>query len=158
GGGMIDNGNVVKELAEKIGAAVVPTVAAKGAVPDSHPLCVGSTLTQLSTQELLRSADLVIAVGTELAGTDHWIDRLPTAGKLVRIDIDAATLGRDYPADVAILADGATALMALLRATDGSSRSQIDPAELKGIRDGILPSLRPLQRKHARLLDAVREV
>src|SRR5438552_259937 len=62
GGGMVDHGGVVKALAEKIGAAIIPTVAAKGAVPDSHPLCVGSTLSLPPTQELLRSADVVIAV------------------------------------------------------------------------------------------------
>ena len=156
GGGMVDHGGVVKALAEKIGAAVIPTVAAKGAVPDSHPLCVGSTLSLPPTQELLRSADVVIAVGTELAETDSWIDRLPITGKLIRIDIDPATLTRDYPPDVAILADGATALTALLGAMANGSRSQIDRAELARIRDGILPSLPPLQRKHARVLDALR--
>jgi 5-guanidino-2-oxopentanoate decarboxylase len=156
GGGMVDHGGVVKALAEKIGAAVIPTVAAKGAVPDSHPLCLGSTLSLPPTQELLRSADVVIAVGTELAETDSWIDRLPITGKLIRIDIDPATLTRDYPPEIAILADGATALTALLAAMPSGSRSQIDRAELARIRDGILPSLPPLQRKHARVLDAVR--
>jgi 5-guanidino-2-oxopentanoate decarboxylase len=156
GGGMVDHGGVVKALAEKIGAAVIPTVAAKGAVPDSHPLCLGSTLSLPPTQELLRSADVVIAVGTELAETDSWIDRLPITGKLIRIVIDPATLTRDYPPEIAILADGATALTALLAAMPNGSRSQIDRAELARIRDGILPSLPPLQRKHARVLDAVR--
>jgi 5-guanidino-2-oxopentanoate decarboxylase len=156
GGGMVDHGGVVKALAEKIGAAVIPTVAAKGAVPDSHPLCLGSTLSLPPTQELLRSADVVIAVGTELAETDSWIDRLPITGKLIRIDIDPATLTRDYPPEIAILADGGAALTALLAAMPNGSRSQIDRAELARIRDGILPSLPPLQRKHARVLDAVR--
>ena len=78
---------------------------------------------------------MVIAVGTELAETDSWIDRLPITGKLIRIDIDPATLTRDYPPEVAILADGATALTALLAALGGGARSQIDRAELARIRD-----------------------
>jgi len=156
GGGIVDHGGLVKALAEKVGAAIIPTVAAKGAVADSHPLCVGSTLCLPPTQELLRSADVVIAVGTELAETDSWIDRLPIAGKLIRIDIDPATLTRDYPPEVAILGDGATALTALLAFLGGGSQSQIERAELARIRDGILPSLPPLQRKHARVLDALR--
>ena len=41
-----------------------------------------------ATQELLAAADVVIAVGTELAETDHWTDRLPIKGKLIRIDVD----------------------------------------------------------------------
>jgi 5-guanidino-2-oxopentanoate decarboxylase len=156
GGGIVDHGDVVKALAEKIDAAVIPTVAAKGAVPDSHPLCVGSTLSLPPTQELLRRADVVIAVGTELAETDSWMDRLPIDGNLIRIDIDAATLMRDYPPAVAIHADGATALAALTDAVNGS-RSALDRAELARVRGGIGPSLAPLQRKHARVLDALRE-
>jgi len=156
GGGVVDHGDTVKALAEKIGAAIIPTVAAKGAVPDSHPLCVGSTLSLPPTQELLRSADVIIAVGTELAETDSWIDRLPITGKLIRIDVDAATLTRDYPPEVGILADGAATLTALAGRVTGG-RSQIEAAELARIRDGILPALAPLQRKHSRVLDALRE-
>jgi 5-guanidino-2-oxopentanoate decarboxylase len=156
GGGMADHGESVTALAEKIGAAIIPTVAAKGAIPDSHPLCVGSTLTLAPTQELLRSADVIVAVATELSETDSWIDRLPIAGKLIRIDIDPAALCRDYPPEVAIHADGATALAALTAAANGS-RSEIAPAELARLRDGIGPSLAPLQRKHGRVLDALRE-
>jgi 5-guanidino-2-oxopentanoate decarboxylase len=158
GGGMADHGGVVRALAEKIGAAIIPTVAAKGAVPDSHPLCVGSTLSLPPTQELLRSADVIIAVATELAETDSWIERLPIAGKLIRIDIDPAALCRDYPPEVAILGDGATALAALLAGLANGCRSQIDRAELARIRDGVFAALPPLQRKHARVLDALREV
>jgi 5-guanidino-2-oxopentanoate decarboxylase len=156
GGGIVDGGSLVAALAERVNAAIVPTVAAKGAVPDSHPLCVGSTLSLAPTQELLRRADVVIAVATEMAETDSWIDRLPLGGKLIRIDIDAATLGRDYPPQVAIHADGAAALAALLDAS-GDSRSEIDRAELGRLRDGIRQSLAPLQRKHARVLDALRQ-
>jgi len=157
GGGIVDHGESVRALAEKTGAAIIPTVAAKGAVPDSHPLCVGSTLSLPPTQELLRSADVIIAVATELAETDSWVDRLPIGGRLIRIDIDPATLARDYPPEVAIHADGATALAALTDAVNGS-RSGIDRDELARLRDGILPALAPLQRKHARVLDALREV
>jgi 5-guanidino-2-oxopentanoate decarboxylase len=92
-----------------------------------------------------------------LSETDSWIDRLPITGKLIRIDIDPASLTRDYPPEIAILADGGTALAALLKALGGGSRSQVDRAELARIRDGILPALPPLQRKHARVLDALRK-
>ncbi len=156
GGGIVDDGDQVAALAEKVNAAVIPTVAAKGAVPDSHPLCVGSTLTLAPTQELLRQADVVIAVGTELAETDSWVDRLPLGGKLIRIDIDAATLTRDYDPAVAIQADGAAALAALRDAIAGGSRSEIDRDALARLRDGIRPALAPLQQKHARVLDALR--
>ena len=84
-----------------------------------------STLALPPTQELLRSADVVIAVGTELAETDSWVDRLPIAGRLIRIDIDPATLSRDYPAEIAILADGASVLTALLDAGYGGRVARV---------------------------------
>jgi len=157
GGGIVDGGAAVTALAEKVNAAVIPTVAAKGAVPDSHPLCLGSTLSITATQDFLRGADLVVAVGTELSETDSWVDRLPITGKLIRIDIDAGSLYRDYAPDVAIRGDGAAVLTALLAAIS-AGHSEIDRAGLAGIRDGVRGSLRPLQRKHARVLDALRDV
>jgi 5-guanidino-2-oxopentanoate decarboxylase len=40
GGGIIDHGAALTSLAERIRAPVIPTIAAKGTIPDSHPLCV----------------------------------------------------------------------------------------------------------------------
>ena len=137
GGGMVDHGAVVKALAEKIGAAVIPTVAAKGAVPDSHPLCARlDPVPAADLRNCCAAPTWCIAVGTELAETDVWIDRLPITGKLIRIDIDPATLTRDYPPEVAILADGGHRPRppCSRRSADGS-RSQIDRAELARIRD-----------------------
>jgi 5-guanidino-2-oxopentanoate decarboxylase len=156
GGGIVNAGPAAIALAEQINAAVIPTVAAKGAVPDGHPLCLGSTLAMAPTQELLRSADVVVAAGTELAETDSWLDTLPIAGKLIRIDIDAASLHRDYPPAVAIHADAAEALAALRAALPGKGASEIQVDEVAAIRRAIVDSLPPLQRKHAQVLDALR--
>lgn len=157
GGGIVDHGRSLTRLAEHIGAAVITTIAAKGTIPDSHPLFVGATLSLPQTQEFLRSADLVIAVGTELGGeADAWIDRLPIEGKLIRIDIDPGALTRDYPPEVAILADGGATLGALAIAV-GDSRSQISPDEIANLREEVRNSLPALQRKHMRVLNALRE-
>jgi 5-guanidino-2-oxopentanoate decarboxylase len=137
---------------------VIPTIAAKGAMPDSHPLCLGATLSFPQTQDFLATADLVIAVGTELGGeADAWVDRLPIRGKLIRIDIDPTALTRDYPPAVAILADGGAALRALHDAVTGEN-GRIDPAELAALRATNRKAQLPLQRKHLRVLDALREV
>jgi len=158
GGGIVDDGAALTRFAEKIGAAVIPTIAAKGAMPDSHPLCLGATLSFPQTQDFLATADLVIAVGTELGGeADAWIDRLPIQGKLIRIDIDPTALSRDYPPAVAILADGGAALRALQDAVTGEN-GRIDPAELAELRYTNLSAQLPLQRKHLRVLDALRAV
>ena len=79
--------------------------------PTTIPQSLGSTLPLAATQELLAEADLVIAVGTELAETDHWIDRLPIAGQAASASISMPrTLTRDYKPDVGILADAGAAL------------------------------------------------
>ncbi|WP_119305129.1 5-guanidino-2-oxopentanoate decarboxylase [Dongia deserti] len=157
GGGIIDHGPALTALAEQIGAPVIPTIAAKGAMSNRHPLCVDATLSLPQTQAFLRSADLVIAVGTELGGeADCWIDRLPIEGKLIRIDIDAAALTRDYPPDVAIHADGGATLAALAQSV-GSSRSQIGAVDVARLRAEIRNSLPSLQRKHMLILEALRE-
>jgi thiamine pyrophosphate-dependent acetolactate synthase large subunit-like protein len=156
GGGASEAGASLHRIVERLGAPVAVTTAAKGLVPDSHPLCLGCTLALRATQELLADADVVLAVGTELAETDSWIDRLPIRGKLIRIDIDAYTLTRDYPPAVAIRADAATTLSALVaQLGDGAARGPAAGA-LDGVRERNA-SLGPLQRKHALVLDEVRK-
>ena len=158
GGGTIDCGERVLELARRVGAPVVLTTAAKGVVPEDDPLCLGATLSLQATQDLLRSADLVIAVGTELAETDSWIDRLPLSGRLLRIDIDPATLTRDYPAEVAILGDASETLAALAERIEGAPTGgeAVTAEELDRVRRLNRESFSPLRRKHAAVLDALR--
>jgi 5-guanidino-2-oxopentanoate decarboxylase len=158
GGGIVDEGKRLVQFAEHIGAAVIPTVAAKGVMPDSHPLSVGSSLSRDHTQAFLKAADLVIAIATELSETDSWVDRLPISGKLIRIDIDAGNLHRDYRPDVAVLADAGMALRALLAELGPGQANGIDAGEIAALRRKNRDSLAPLQRKHARVLDALREV
>lgn len=158
GGGVVDHGGSLTELAEKIGAPVIPTIAAKGAIRSSNPLCLDAALSFPEFQDFLAKADLVIAVGTELGGeADVWTDRLSIRGKLIRIDIDPAALHRDYEPDVALLADAGIALGALSAAVSGP-KGRIDPVELVELRNSIRESLPPLQRKHMKILEALREV
>jgi indolepyruvate decarboxylase len=58
-----------RKVAEKLGAPVVTTVLAKGVFPMDHPLHMGIHMGPLSApaiQRRVRSADLVLALGTEL--------------------------------------------------------------------------------------------
>jgi thiamine pyrophosphate-dependent acetolactate synthase large subunit-like protein len=158
GGGTVECGVTVAALAEKLGAVVLLTAAAKGVVSFDHPLCAGATLQLAPTQALLASADVVLAVGTELAETDHWTERLPINGKLIRVDLDAANLVRDYPAEVAIEADAGATLAALAAAVrQRRNGTGIDPAEIAALRQRNHDKLAPLQRKHATVLKALEE-
>ncbi|MFQ5786192.1 MAG: 5-guanidino-2-oxopentanoate decarboxylase [Alphaproteobacteria bacterium] len=156
GGGTVDCGAALAALAEQIGAAVIPTTAAKGVMADDHPLCLGATLSTAPTRALLESADLVIAVATELSETDSWIRRLPIKGRLIRIDIDPAAVQRDYPAEVAIVGDAGPALAAIDAALGEIAGGGFADGELDAVRRAHDDAAAPLLRKHVKVLDALR--
>lgn len=114
GGGARHAGAPLAALLEALDAYLVTTVAGKGVVPESHAANLGASLTLRATQELIATADVVIAAGTELAETEFYTaQRFEIPGRLIRIDSDATMLASPYAADVAIHADALAALAAL---------------------------------------------
>ena len=117
GGGAIDAAAQLTELAERLGAPVALTINAKGLVPSRHPLLIGSTQSLVATRALVAEADVVLAVGTELAETDYdvtFAGGFEIPGALLRIDIDPDQTVRNYPPHLALVADSRTAAQALL--------------------------------------------
>jgi 5-guanidino-2-oxopentanoate decarboxylase len=114
GGGARHAGAALVRLLESLDGYLVTTTAAKGVIPESHPASLGASLPYRATQELLGAADVVVAVGTELAETDvYTTTRLTFPGRVIRIDIDASQLAGAHA--VAIHADSRAALEALAR-------------------------------------------
>ena len=112
GGGAIDAAAELTELAELLDAPVALTINAKGLLPSTHPLLIGSTQSLVATRELVADADVVLAIGTELAETDYdvtFAGGFEIPGKLLRIDIDADQTVRNYPPHVALVADSRNA-------------------------------------------------
>ena len=132
GGGARSAGAALREVVERLDAYLVTTVAGKGIVAESHPACLGASLPYPLTQERVASADVVLAVGTELSETDiYTTTRLPMNGRLLRIDVDPAKLTDHYAADVALQADAGLALASLaqgLRARSGWRHAAGDAA------------------------------
>jgi thiamine pyrophosphate-dependent acetolactate synthase large subunit-like protein len=153
GGGTVDCAADVRSFLEKSGALGVTTTAGKGVIPASHPQSLGATLLKPETQAALAEADVIIAAGTELAETDSWVDQLNIPGKLIRIDLDAFTLGRDYTPSVGILADAGETLAALTARIKGGRKP--DLARAAAIRKAVVEGMNPLERKHAKVLDAL---
>ncbi|MCU1771885.1 5-guanidino-2-oxopentanoate decarboxylase [Pseudomonas sp. 13B_3.2_Bac1] len=119
GGGAIDAAPELTRLAERLDAPVALTINAKGMLPSNHPLLIGSTQTLVATRALVADADVVLAIGTELAETDYdvtFAGGFEIPGKLLRIDIDADQTVRNYPPHVALVADSRNAAQALLSA------------------------------------------
>ena len=129
-------------LAEHLDIAIAHSLMAKGTVPDQHPLLMGMTgfWGLEMTNEYTREADVVLAFGTRFAETDasSWDSRYTWGdppGRLVQIDLDPAEIGRNYPAEVGVVADASQAVGAILAAVQ---RRVAEPVRRDGLRDRIV--------------------
>lgn len=118
GGGAKQAAVEVRELAECLGSPVVTTTNGKGVLPEDHRLALGAGVHLATVKALVDEADLVVAVGTELAPADLWFGALPVAGKLVRIDIDAVAAVTNAAPDVVLVGDAAATLSELVERVD----------------------------------------
>ncbi|ARD43846.1 5-guanidino-2-oxopentanoate decarboxylase [Colwellia sp. PAMC 21821] len=160
GGGAIAAGGELQQLAEQLGAAVFTTVAAKGLLPTDHPLYAGSILCVEPSWNFLSDADVILAVGTELAETDMWREKLPLSGKLIRVDIDPEKMNDLYLADLPIIADAACALEAFHKALASAEKAnaQNTTAALSALKTEVKTDVEPLQKIHQQVLDVVARV
>jgi acetolactate synthase-1/2/3 large subunit len=134
GGGILNSHAAaeLKELAELTGIHVVTTLMARGAFPDSHPLCLGmpgmhGNYTAITA---MQSADLLIALGSRF--DDRVTGRVgsfaPDA-KIIHVDIDPAELGKIRRPDVPIVGDARQVIAQLVlevRASLQSAESRPD--------------------------------
>lgn len=157
GGGAIGAGKMILNLAENIGAAVFTTVAGKGLLPAGHVLNAGSILCMSPAWDYLSQADVVLAIGTELADTDKWRDKLPLKGKIIRVDIDPGKMNDLYPAFIAIIADAETTATALSEAVIFTENKDNTARRLQQLKAVINSEQGPLQKKHIKVLDLLRK-
>ena len=126
------------ELAERTGIPVVTTLMARGAFPDSHPLCLGmpgmhGNFTAVTS---MQRSDLLIALGSRFDDrvTGKVSDFAPGA-KVIHVDIDPAEHNKVRRADVAIAGDCRMVIDEMLAALDAAglpyddgARAVLDPA------------------------------
>ena len=91
GRGAAGMGETLVDLAEKMSAPILTTVAGKGVVPEDHPLCLGARIPLPPAQKLLREAGAILAVGTKLSHIDFRKD-LDFIHKLIYVDIDQGNM------------------------------------------------------------------
>lgn len=109
-------------LAEALDIPVATSLMGKGSLPDGHPLLLGTTgyWGQPIANEMCRDADLILAVATRFAETDcsSWDPQftfdIPKT-RLIHIDIDAGEIGRNYQAELGVIADAKQALGLIAR-------------------------------------------
>jgi len=116
GGGCVDVDHDAQTLAELIDAPTFLTINAKGLLPPSHPLSLGSNQSLEAGRAVIAEADWVLAIGTELGETDYDVffnGQFKINGTLIRIDCDAQQLQRPFRADIAVLSDAQMAISGL---------------------------------------------
>jgi acetolactate synthase I/II/III large subunit len=111
GGGGVDAGAEVLELATMLQAPVVALRNGRGVVSEANEL----GLSIAAGHQLWSQTDTMIAIGTRLEIVEWRWGFLPDGLKRIRIDIDPAEMRR-YPCEVNIVADAAVATRALLDA------------------------------------------
>jgi thiamine pyrophosphate-dependent acetolactate synthase large subunit-like protein len=146
----------LRAFAERLGAPVVCTINGKGVLPEDHPLSAGAGLTRSVVRKLVEESDVVLVVGSGLSPAELWMGPLPLAGKVVRVDVDAAQAVMGAVPAVTVVGDAAGALAGLLRrlgegAPDGERAARwrsrhLEEARVLGARwswifDGIATAL-----------------
>ncbi len=160
GGGAVGSEAEVRRLAEALQAPVLTTVAAKGVLPESHPLSGGSPLSMEAGRAFAGEADCVLILGSELAETDLWAERVEFAGRIIRVDLDPDRLNDAYRAEVALLAHVRPTVAALAEAASGAPRKAASGWGAEGVRrlrSAVAEAASPLTRRHNRVLACLRE-
>lgn len=113
GGGAVDAEMFCRDVLTKLGAASFTTYAGRGIGGADYPLDYGSSLARASSADVIAQADVVIAVGTELAEVDLWRRSLGHQAHLIRVDIDPEVLADRNLAETRVHADAFHFMMAL---------------------------------------------
>ncbi len=121
GGGILKAraAEALRELAELCGISVVTTLMARGAFPDSHPLCLGmpgmhGNYTAVTS---MQKADLLIALGSRFDDrVTGKVSAFAPDAKIIHVDIDPAELGKVRRPDVPIVGDCRVVIEELVRA------------------------------------------
>ncbi|MGA2529179.1 MAG: acetolactate synthase large subunit [Acidimicrobiales bacterium] len=134
GGGILKSraSKALLELAELTGIPVVTTLMARGAFPDSHPLCLGmpgmhGSYTAVTS---MQKADLLLALGSRFDDrVTGKVSAFAPGAKVVHVDIDKAEIGKVRRPEVGIVADCRLAIEALLEAI--AARGPLDKSRLE---------------------------
>lgn len=133
GGGVMAAGawDELRELAEYLDCAVIPTVGARGVMSEGHPLCMmpagGGMLTAVS------SADVILTVGCTFSELDFWGEppfwAAPEVQKVIQVDVDPRSIGLNREVDVGIVGDAKAVLGQLVDALSSGIAEKVESRE-----------------------------
>lgn len=144
GGGAMDAGEPIRELAEVLQAPVIMTPNGRGVLSDKHPMA----LTMLGGRHVYGDADVVLAIGTRFdrPATDWGVDEDMT---IIRVDIDDTEINRFIDPSIALVGDANRVLAQIFDQVDRKTYtrdSRVD--EMNDIREAVEDQLFEFQPSH----------
>ena len=114
----------VRDFIEKTQLPFLASPMGKGVMPDEHPLSVGA-----ARSTALKEADVVFLMGARLNWIMHFglPPRFKAGVRIVQLDIEQEEIGRNVPAEVALVGDGKAVMGQMNRAL--ANRQWFYPAE-----------------------------
>jgi acetolactate synthase-1/2/3 large subunit len=109
------------ELAERTGFPVVTTLMARGAFPDSHPLCLGmpGMHGNYTAVTAMQRADLLVALGARFDDrVTGKVSAFAPSAKVVHVDVDPAEIGKVRVPEVGIVGDCRLVIEGILEALE----------------------------------------
>lgn len=138
GNGAAAAGRSLVHLAERLGAPVATTIQGKGVFPESHPLWLWNGLGASGppfVRDITSRADAMLAIGCRFSEVGTASYGFTPPANLIHVDINPDVFNRNFPARLAIRADAAAFVRALLtRAQAGSGVDDVRRAIAEGHR------------------------
>jgi len=135
GGGIVKSraSAALLALAERTGIPVVTTLMARGAFPDSHPLCLGmpGMHGNYTAVMAMQRSDLLVTLGARFDDrVTGRVDAFAPGAKVVHVDVDPAEIGKVRYADVGVVGQCRTVIeeMVQVLAERGPETAQPDLA------------------------------
>ena len=118
-------GTDLVKLAELLGSPVATTIQGKGVFPESHPLFLWNGFGRAAppfARKVAAQCDRILAIGCRFGevGTAGYGIELP--GPLCHVDINPEVVGRNFPAEVKVVAEAGQFVRDLLTAVSRDSR------------------------------------
>lgn len=152
GGGSLHAGASLLQLAEILQAPVVTTLNGKAAIPEDHPLSLGSNIRLAGAQALCGNADVLLVIGSKVGEAEMWGGSIRPHGTVIRVDILESQLGKNIPADIGLAGDAAAVVPQLVAALDGH---RADPVDLDPLRADLMDEARDVSPLLAAIAETI---
>ncbi len=101
-------GEQIMRLARSLHCPVINTPTSRGIAPETHPLVLGPSgiVGYEPVGQAILESDLILAIGSRLSDLQlARTELLPAGVKIIQVDIDGATIGRDHVIELGIVSD-----------------------------------------------------